>query len=414
MEITRRQLAKGLGAAALSRVAAGMEMPATAQTPSAAALPLRNEFTTGQFEVCLNNARWHPMSNGSKRAIVDYLDYKQRGVWNPPDMNSAAQQAVKTAYAKLIHADVSELAYVTSTTAGESLFVSTLGFPQAGGNIVTDALHFEGSLYLYDALRKQGMDVRVVKPIDWRVPVSELEKVIDKDTRLVAISQVSFINGFEHDVKAVCDLAHAHGALVYVDAVQAAGAIPIDVKASGVDAMGSATYKWLMGDMGIGFLYVRQDVIPKLKRTQFGYRQLAEFSYHAFPWDAPGTFPVEWKQAENAVGFFEIGTYDNAAIAALSYSLPLLLSLGADTIQAHAQALLKPLREALPKMGYACITPEESRGPIASFLVADAKMTSARLKGAKIDVSMSPGRMRISPSIYNDESDVQKLLSALG
>jgi selenocysteine lyase/cysteine desulfurase len=229
----------------------------------------------------------------------------------------------------------------------------------------------------------------------------------------VAISQVSFINGFEHNVKQVCDLAHAHGALVYVDAVQAAGAIPIDVRTSGVDAMGSATYKWLMGDMGIGFLYVRQNVIPRLKRTQFGYRQLAEFSYHAFPWDQPGQFPVEWKQAENAVGFFEIGTYDNAAIAGLSYSLPLLLSLGADRIQAHAQSLLKPLREQLPRLGYACITPEDSRGPIASFLVSDPKKTAAALKAAKIDVSMSPGRMRISPSIYNDESDVSKLLAAL-
>jgi selenocysteine lyase/cysteine desulfurase len=412
MEITRRQLAKGLAAAALTATAARVELPALA-APTPTALPVRDQFTTGQFEVCLNNARWHPMSNGSKQATLDYLEYKQRGIWNPPDMNSAAQQAVKAAYAKMIHADVPELAYVNSTTAGESLFVSTLGFPQAGGNIVTDALHFEGSLYLYDVLRRQGVDVRVVRPRDWRIAIEDMEKAIDKDTRLVAISQVSFINGFEHDVKQVCDLAHAHGALVYVDAVQAAGAIPIDVRASGVDAMGSATYKWLMGDMGIGFLYVRQDVIPRLKRTQFGYRQLAEFSYHAFPWDQPGQYPVEWKQAENAVGFFEIGTYDNAAIAALSYSLPLLLSLGADRIQGHAQSLLKPLREQLPGLGYACITPEDSHGPIASFLVADAKATSAKLKSAKIDVSMSPGRMRISPSIYNDESDVHKLLAAL-
>jgi len=413
MEITRRQLAKGLGAAAFSAAAARVELSALAeQTP--AALPLRDQFTAGQFEVCLNNARWHPMSKGSKQAILDYLEYKQRGIWNPPDMNSAAQQAVKSAYATMIHADVSELAYVNSTTAGESLFVSTLGFPQSGGNIVTDALHFEGSLYLYDALRKQGVDVRVVRPRDWRISMADLEKAIDKDTRLVAISQVSFINGFEHDIKQICELAHAHGALVYVDAVQAAGAIPIDVRASGVDAMGSATYKWLMGDMGIGFLYVRQDVIPRLRRTQFGYRQLSEFKYHTFPWDQPGPFPVDWKQAENAAGFFEIGTYDNAAIAALSYSLPLLLSLGADRIQAHTQSLLKPLREELPRMGYACITPEESHGPIVSFLVSDPKKTAQALKVAKIDVSISPGRMRISPSIYNDEGDVRKLLAALG
>jgi selenocysteine lyase/cysteine desulfurase len=425
MGITRRQLTKGLatslGAAALSAVAGAREsaaigLPAEASTPLT--LPLRDQFVTGEYEVCLNNARWHPMSKGAKQAVVNYLDYKQRGVWAPPDEVSAQQRDVKAAFAKLIHAEVSEVAYVNSTTAGESLFVSALDLtgsgPAAGGNIVTDALHFEGSLYLYDALRKQGVDVRVVRRRDWRVPLEDMKKVIDAKTRLVAVSQVSFVNGFEHELKPLCEVAHAHGAMVYVDAVQAAGAIPIDVKASGVDAMGSASYKWLMGDMGLGFLYVKQDVIPRLKRTQYGYRQLAEFSYHAFPWDEPGTFPVEWKQAENAAGFFEIGTYDNATIAALSYSLPLILSLGVENIQKHTQALLTPLREELPRMGYACITPEGSHGPMATFLVPDMKKTAQALKSGKIDVSLSTGRMRISPSIYNDEGDVRKLLAALG
>lgn len=416
MEITRRDLAKGLGAVALSGVTRAL--PASGEMADAlpVALPVRDQFITGQFEVCLNNARWHPLSKGSKQAVTEYLEYKQRGIWNYPDEVATQQQAVKAAYARLIHADVDEIAYVNSTTAGESLFVNTLGFldgQEPGGNIVTDALHFEGSLYLYDALKKQGVDVRVVRPRDWSIPLSDLKAAIDKDTRLVAISQVSFINGFEHDVQAVCDLAHTHGALVYVDAVQAVGAVPIDVRASGVDAMSSASYKWLMGDMGLGFLYVRQDVIPRLKRTQFGYRQLSAFGYHAFPWDKPGPYPVDWKQMENAAGFFEIGTYSNTTIAALSYSLSLIESLGTDKIQAHAQELLATLRKEVPRLGYACITPEGSRGPIATFLVANPASTAAALKKAGIDVSQSPGRMRISPSIYNDSTDVERLLNAL-
>jgi selenocysteine lyase/cysteine desulfurase len=413
MGLTRRDLAKGLAAAAMSGVAGRLAVAEPVTAPSPRTLPVRDQFVTPDYEVCLNNARWHPLSKGSKQAVVDYLDYKQKGVWHPPDQVSATQHDVKAAIARLIHADIDEIAYVNSTTAGESLFVSTLGFPQAGGNIVTDALHFEGSLYLYDALKKQGMDVRVVRPVDWRIPLSEMAKVIDKNTRLVAISQVSYVNGFQHDVKAICDLAHAHGALVYVDAVQAAGVVPIDVRASGVDAMGSASYKWLMGDMGLGFLYVRQDVIPRLKRTQFGYRQLGEFEYHVFPWDKPGPYPVEWKQLENAAGFFEIGTYSNTTIAALSYSLPLIESLGVANIQAHAQDLIAPLRKELPRLGYECITPEDSRSAICSFLVADGGKAGEALKKAKVDVSLSEGRMRVSPSIYNDPEDIDRLIEAL-
>jgi len=416
MEITRRQLAKCVGAAALSTAAGTRTLSAMAETPAppaSVALPLRDEFATGQFETCLNNARWHPLSNGARQAVQGYLSYKERGIWTPPDEVSAAQRDVKASFARLIHADPGELAYVNSTTAGENLFVSAMGFPVAGGNIVTDAMHFEGSLYLYDAMKKQGVDVRVVRPRDWRVTTEEMEKAIDKNTRLVAVSHVSFINGFEHDVKSLCDVAHAHGALVYADAVQAAGAIPINVRESGVDAMASASYKWLMADMGIGLLYVRQDAIPKLKRTQFGYRQLSDLEYHAFPWDKPGVYPMEWKQKEDAAGFFEIGTYSNTTIEALSYSLPLIERLGVENIQAHAQKLIATLRKELPRLGYACITPEESHASIVSFLVADPAKTAAALKRANIDVSLSPGRMRVSPSIYNDEKDIDKLLAAL-
>jgi selenocysteine lyase/cysteine desulfurase len=417
MEMTRRQLAKGAGAAALTGLAASRNLPAEPPPFSSDAtstqLPVRNDFTVGQYEVCVNNARWHPMSNGSKKAIAGYLDYKARGIWTPPDEVSAAQRDVKAAFSRLIHASPDELAYVNSTMAGENLFVSALGFPAIEGNIVTDALHFEGSLYLYEALKKQGVDVRVVRPRDWRIPMDEMEKAIDKNTRLVAVSLVSYINGFVHNAKSLCDAAHSHGALVYLDAVQAAGAIPIDVRSWGVDALASASYKWLMGDMGIGFLYVKQDVIPKLKRTQFGYRQLSSFEYHAFPWDKPGTYPVEYRQKEDAAGFFEIGTYSNTTVEALNYSLPLIERLGVENIQAHAQKLLGTLRKELPRLGYACITPEDSHASINSFLVADAAKTAAAMKRANIDVSLSEGRMRVSPSIYNNEKDIEKLLSAL-
>ena len=408
--MTRRQIAKGVGGAALGRLAVSRAMASVAGSN---VLPARSAFATRQYEVCLNNARWHPLSDGAKQAIIAYLEYKRRGIWTPPDEVSAAQKDVKSAFAALIHADPSEIAYVNSTTAAENLFVASLGFPGTHGNIVTDALHFEGSLYLYEALQRQGVDVRVVRPKEWRVTTEDLAAGVDNNTRLVAVSMVSYINGYEHDVKAICDLAHAHGALVYADAVQAAGAVPIDVRASGVDALACASYKWLMGDMGLGFLYVRQDVLPKLKRTQFGYRQLGILDYHVFPWDKPGPYPIEYKERPDTAGMFEIGTYDNATIAALNYSIPYIHRLGVERIQAHAQALLAPLKTELPKLGYPLITPKGSRASIASFLVSDVRKTEAALKKVKVDVSLQPGRMRVSPSIYNDEMDIQKLLNAL-
>ena len=294
------------------------------------------------------------------------------------------------------------------------MIVAALGLHNPGNhNIVTDALHFEGSLYLYQELAKRGVDVRIVKPRGWQIDQRDLEAAVDKHTKLVAVSKISYINGFEHDLKSICDLAHAHDAYVYADAVQAVGCMPLDVRESGVDFLATASYKWLMGDFGLGFLYVREDVLPKLQRSQWSYRQFKNFDYHAFPGDPSGPFPASYEQHEDAAGYFELGTYANGVLAALTYSLPWIQRLGAANIQAHALELNAMLRSEMPRLGYACITPGSSRGSIIGFAIKDDATAAAKLKANKIDVGLSRGRMRVSPSIYNTKADVQALLEAL-
>jgi selenocysteine lyase/cysteine desulfurase len=378
-------------------------------------LPVQGDYIVDRYEVCLNNARWHPMSKGVRRAMEEYLEYKSRGVWTPsPGLNSPESVLVRGSFAELIGAVPEEIAFVNSTTAAENLIVASLGLHQPGPhNIVTDALHFEGSLYLYQELAKKGVEVRIVTPRGWQIERADLEAAVDKKTRLVAVSQISYLNGFEHDMKAVCELAHAHGAYVYADAVQAAGCMPLQVRESGVDFLASASYKWLMGDFGLGFLYVRKDVLPKLQRTQWSFRQFTEFNYHAFPGDPAGPFPASYEQHEDAAGYFEVGTYANSVMAALTYSLPWLQRVGVATIQRHALGLNARLRREMPRLGYACITPEGAGGAIVGFAVKDDAGTAAKLKAKKVDVGLSPGRMRVSPSVYNTEGDVEALLAAL-
>ena len=402
MDISRRHVILG---------AAGLQ--AAVAAPGAPTLPAKSEFPVVKSEVCLNNARWHPASTGSIKAIQQYLDYKTGGGGSDPNYSANLQNRAKSQFAALIHAQPAELSFVPSTTVGENLIASGLDLPRAGGNIVTDALHFEGSLYQYGELAKQGMDVRIVRPRNWRIEMSDLEKVIDSKTKLVAISLVSMVNGFQYDLKAVCDLAHSRGALVYADAVQACGAVPVDVKASGVDFLAASSYKWLMGDMGLGFLYVREDLIDRLKRSQYGFRQTAEIIYHVFPGDPPGETVMDWTQAKGAAAHFEVGTVSNSTLAALTYSLDFIQRIGVENIQAHRLPLLRRLHQELPKLGFEPMTAPGSTSPIATFAKQNAGTLAAKLKRANIDIALYNHRIRISPSVYNDQSDIDKLLEAL-
>ncbi len=293
---------------------------------------------------------------------------------------------------------------------GENLVVRSLGIPGTQGNVVTDALHYKSSIYLYRSLQAQGLDVRFVKPRYGRIEMFDLEAAVDANTRLVAISLVSYLNGFQHDLKAVCDLAHSYRAYVYADIIQAAGAIPIDVAAANIDFCGCGSHKWLMGDMGLGFLYVREDLLDHVvRRTQFGSWQIGNYKHHVFLCDGAAT----WEQLTGTAAHFEVGAISDAVVAALGYSLPYIELLGVDKIQAHAQSLTKRLQTELPRLGFSPVTPPESRSPIVAFIAKEPKVTAARLERANIEVKFDQLLMRVSPSVYNDQTDIDELLDAL-
>jgi selenocysteine lyase/cysteine desulfurase len=404
MDLSRRNLVLAAGAATVARAIAAPAVPR---------LPAKSDFPVVNTETCLNNARWHPISNGATKAIRRYLEYKAGGGGSALDLGGDIQRTAKSLFAKLIHAEPDEISFVPSTTVGENLIATGLGLPGVGGNVVTDALHFDGSLYQYGEYAKKGLDVRVVRPRNWRIELNDLEQVIDKNTKLVAVSLVSMINGFEYNLKSLCELAHARGALVYVDAVQAVGAVPVDVRESGVDFLACSSYKWLMGDMGLGFLYVRSDRLGRVARTQYGFRQMARVEYHIFPHDPPGTSVMDWTQMKGAGGYFEVGTVSNATLACLTYSLDYLLQLSPERIQAYRQPLLARLHKELPRMGFEPMTAADSKSPIATFARKDAGSLAGRLRDAKIDIAVYEHRIRVSPSVYNDAADVEKLLDVL-
>jgi selenocysteine lyase/cysteine desulfurase len=377
----------------------------------AAGLPGKADFPLAARRTYLNNAGYHPLSVQASQAVKDYLERRTEGS-REPDWEVSAR--VKQDFAALLNARPAAVSYVTSTMVGENLVVAGLGIGKGSGNVVTDALHFEGSLYLYGSLRERGVEVRVVRPRDWRIDARDLERAVDRNTKLVAVSHVSYLNGFEHDLKAVSDLAHAHGAHVYADIIQGAGAVPLDVQAAGVDFAACASYKWLMGDFGLGFFYVREELLDRvLPRVQYGWRQLEKFEYHMLPGDSPGEFPATWRALGGAAGHFEMGTFSRTAEACLGHSLKLIRRVGVEAIQAHAQPLTSRLQKELPGLGFAPLTPPESRSPIVTFVVKDPEGVAAKLARAGVEVKLDQHYMRLSPSVYNDQQDLDRLLDAL-
>jgi len=410
LNLTRRRLLAALPA-----------LPSVAMAASAApapmtgnALPRKAAFDIDGIN--LNAAYTHPMSNATVQAMRDYMDGRQQNARGKKQDISADRKVPHALFAQMINADPSEVAWVASTMAGENYVVNGLGLGQPGtrGRVVTDAYHFDGSLYMYGELAKQGLDLHVVRPKNNGIDLADMEAAITPGTTLVAVSLVSTINGFQHDLKALCKIAHARGALVYADIIQAAGAVPIDVKDSGVDFCACSTYKWLMGDFGVGFLYVRKESLDRIRRTVFGYRQIADFDFHVFPFDPPGKNVFDFAASPGTAGRVEVGTLGNAAVAGLGVSMRTLTDIGVAQIQAWRQPFLQRLQQEMPRLGFAPMTRLDSTAPLISFAYQDAaKRLRARLDKANINIQLYQHRVRISPSFYNDMGDIDRLLAAL-
>jgi selenocysteine lyase/cysteine desulfurase len=382
-------------AGALDGIPPAPTAPAAPVSGADLSLPRKTDFAIPEGETYINSAYVHPMPNLGREALRRYLESRCSPVLD----THYDREQVKAEFAALINAKPSEISFVPNTSTGENLVVNGLGIVGTDANVVTDALHFDGALlHLGELKRRSGLDVRIVTPRDFRIDLKDLERVIDGKTRLVEISLVAMTNGFQHDLKAVCDLAHSRGAYVYADIVQAAGNTPIDVRSSGVDFAACATFKWLMGDFGLGFLYVKEELLDRvLKRTQYGYYQAAEMQAHFLPGDEPGSSPYSWTLNHDAT--FETGTSGSGAQHILMETLPYIRKIGVEKIQAHRQPLLKKLREEMPRLGFTPLTPPESTSALISFTMRDRAKVVERLKKANVNVRVAEDFLRVSPSV---------------
>jgi selenocysteine lyase/cysteine desulfurase len=402
----------GAASAAGSGTAAGAA-PATgagAAAPSASPISLPDKASFAFVGTHLNAAYTHPVGLRTRQALETYVQARVTDSARNWPLQNARDEAVAL-FAKLIGADPTNIAVVPSTLEGENLVGATLGLgPNAG--VVTDPFHYDASLIMYGELHKRGMPLTVIPPKDNRIDYNDLEAMIPPGTKLVAVSLVASATGYLHDLKKVCDIAHRKGALVYADIIQAAGAVPLDVKASGVDFCCAGTYKWLMGEFGTAFLYVRPDRLPELKRVQVGWRQIKGYKHTLGPLAAPDAVAGDYQLGTDTAQILEVSTPDWSGLAAAAGALSYIEDIGVERIARHREPLLRRLREELPKHGLVPVTPADAQGPYLVFAMEGiGKRFHQALKDEQVFVTLYGDKVRISASVYNDMADIDKVIN---
>jgi selenocysteine lyase/cysteine desulfurase len=215
------------------------------------------------------------------------------------------------------------------------------------------------------------------------------------------VALVSHQNGYRHDLRPLADLAHAYGAWLYTDAIQAAGMIPIDVRAADVDVLCAGTYKWLLAGFGTAPLYVRKELLDRIQPDRWGALHVAkDLGSHRY-------------EIHRSAKKFEYATLAFGAVYQLGAGLAYLEKVGVPRIEAHTVSLAHQLRDGLVARGFDLLTPPQNRSSIVSVRnPAAAGVAQRTFRDAGIEVSFRENgtQIRVSPALFNTSDDVAAVL----
>ncbi|MDB5072925.1 MAG: putative cysteine desulfurase [Candidatus Eremiobacteraeota bacterium] len=368
----------------------------------------REHFAIAPGLVYVNHAAVGVLPVATRDALHAMIDdHAARGV-----LGTASRELSLPAYRRRIAAFVGgrgdEIALLRNTGDGATVIAQGLDLGP-GDEVITGANEFGANAYPWLALRERGVTVTLIGAPQERMTPDVLRRYISSRTKVVAVSWVTFDDGYRHDLTALAGISHAHGALFVVDAIQGLGAFPLDVRATNVDAIYAGGAKWLMALQGVSFLWLRANLLDRIALRMPGWRSVEDI-WNFLDYTQP--------PAPNA-SRYEGGTPNIAGALSLATSMDVLAGAGPDRIGPHVIALTDRLTEGLESRRWT-IVGDRSRDDVKSGIVtfrregADMIELGRQLQRDNgIVTTYRATGIRVAPHGHNTADDIDAILDAL-
>lgn len=367
--------------------------------------PVTREYTY------LNHAAYTPLPTPAVEAMTDFLQKHRLGPKYEAELLEIKEQA-RRELARLINADPEEVTFIPTTSTGISLAAWSLPL-RRGDNVIICDQEYPANVYPWLMLqKKRGVKVKILPAPAGGLTPEMVAAAADSRTRVVSVSAVQFLSGFRADLAALGRFCRERRIYFVVDAMQALGALRIDVKAEQVDILAAAATKFLMGPPGIGPFYVRKELIPELEPPVVGANSVVGFS--------PETFLAYDLKLLPTADRFYTAQVNRPGIAGLGAVVRLFNGLGPENIERRVLRLADFLVEQLKAAGYRVLSDfgPKHRSAIVSFAPPDPLGAYRKLTAARVIVSLRYDRTgrpytRVSPHFYNTEDEIRQVVDTL-
>ena len=369
----------------------------------------RSQFAVTATFRYLNHASAGVLTRAAVEAGTAFLaEHASLGAMGYVDWDERVERVRATA-ARLLGVGAADVAFVKNTTEGLSFVANGLDW-RPGDRVLVADREFPSTIYPWLAQRDRGVTVDLLEPVGagWTLPLERFADALRAHpTRVVAVSWVQFARGFRVDLAELAALCHAHGALLCVDAIQGVGVLPAAFEAWGVDFAALDAYKWLLGPLGTGVLYVAEANRDRLRPLEPGWSSVA----HRERYDH-----LELIYADSARRF-EGGTLATEAILQMGASMDLLLDAGIDAVWRHVDGLLDHLVARVDETPATVVSDRSPSGRSAVVTLDLAGHDPDRvvddLRATGVVCSARGDGLRVSPHGYNTRDEVDQLADAL-
>jgi selenocysteine lyase/cysteine desulfurase len=352
----------------------------------------------------MNNCSQAPQTDVTRAAAERYLES-----WNQSGMDWDAWveevQLAKQEFARLINASADEIAVFSSVSEATSAVASAIDFAGSRRTVVVSEAEFPTIGHVWLAQERRGARVRWVPVHEGMIAPDAYDALVDDETVIVSACHGYYLNGYTQNLAALAATAHAKGALLYIDAYQTLGTIPVDVQAIGADFLAAGNLKFLMGMPGIAFLYVRRDVIERLRPLTTGWFGRAN----------PFAFQVKQLDWSPSASRFDLGTPPivNAYVARAGMSI--INEIGVPEIRRWLEVLGQRLIDGGRDRGFTLhgTTHMSRKTATTAFVVDDSHAVELTMRRRGVIPSARGPIIRLSPHFYNTIEDVDTALDVL-
>ena len=350
---------------------------------------LRAEFPLLDRCIYLNACSLGPLPRRGRAALARYAqDWDEQGtpVWFSTWLPLLERFRGKVG--ELLQAPAGSTAIAPSVSVALSTLATGLPLPKGRSKVLIGELDFPTIGHQW--LSRPEYEVEFVPSRDgMTIPPEAFAERIDSQTALVATTHLFYTTGYLQDVRAIADAAHSAGALCVIDGYQTCGCVPLDVSAMECDAFVGGCLKWLSGGPGNAFLYVRPELIPKVRPQGTGW----------FATRDPFSFTLQELIFAADARRLETGTWAMASHYAGLAGLELILEVGVGNIQERLRDLTDRILERCDEAGVNTFTPRERarRCGIVTLGCEHPEDVEAKLRAEGVIVDSRPGRIRLSP-----------------